>query len=223
MGKTEAPSGAHISERQSFGENLFCLLPGPLLLYCSVIPVKVAPLSVNQLGYAAQYRHFPHYCREPFPADIDVEMALTVLADAQLVGVEAETLQEGEVPEGQVLAVLPHEGDFFIVDGQFPEALQLIPQLFGEALWIDLTVAVVEGVFDLCPRVGLEYVVLTGEGVQVVICKVFYYRFHKNFLFVSLNRGASTYSAKLGNFSLNAKCTRREGAPVASWDHISCF
>ena len=105
-------------------------------------------------------------------------MAFGILADVDLLGAETVAAQEDEVPERQEDAPVLEEFYLLVGDGHVPHMLHLLAQQVGETFGIDFVVAVEEGIFDFGARVGLQYVVLAGEGVEVVVGEVRYQWFH---------------------------------------------
>ena len=101
-----------------------------------------------------------------------------VLGDAELPRVEAVAAQEGEIPEGEEVAAVLEELYLLLGDHDFAHVLHLLAQQCGEPFGVGLPAAVEEGVFHLGARIGLQYVVLAGEGVEVVVGEVCYQRLH---------------------------------------------
>ena len=178
MGETEAAARAHVAEHEAAAEDSLGLRARLGLLGRGVVALEVAAQAVHQLADAGEDGHFPHDGGEPFAADADVQVALSILLDGHLARAEAEAAQEGEVPQRQEDAAGLHELDLPVGDDDLGQVVDLLAQEFVEALGVDLVVAVIEGVLDFRPRVGLQDVVLAGEGVEVVVREMVDDRFH---------------------------------------------
>ena len=168
----EAAARTHISQNQPASEDVLHLPAGALLFEGRVVALQVSAQDVHELADAGEQGHLPHDGGEPFAVHADLEMTFGILLYVHLRRIEAVALQEGEVPQGQVHAVVRHVADFLIGDDDAPHVLHLLAQQLGEALRIDGGVAVYESVFDLRARVGLHYIVLAGKGVKVVVSEV---------------------------------------------------
>ena len=142
---------------------------------------------MHELGYAAEYRHLPHYGGEPFAGDTYAQMSFRVLSDIHFRGVEAESFQECEIPQRQIDTVLYHIFHFLVSNGDVLHVFDLLAKKPVESGRIYLAVAVIESVLHFGSRVGLKDIVLTGECIEVVVCKMLDNRFH-NMIFHKITK-----------------------------------
>ena len=106
-------------------------------------------------------------------------MPLFVLRNGNLVRVETIASQEREIPFGQIIDSPFHVVNFLFGDDDLRHIAQLLVDQLGKALGIDRVIAVKECIFYLSARISLKNVVLTAEGVGVVISKMMNYLLHK--------------------------------------------
>ena len=178
MVETQAAARAHVAEGQAVGEYLHGLVPGTARFEFGIIGLKVALKGMHQFGYRRKDGHLPHDGGEPFAADLDVKVSLLILGDVYLLGIEAITLEEGEVPQRKEIAAVAHVVGLLLCTDYVLHAVDLLLEERGEALGIDCVVAVEERVLHFGAGISHQDVVLAGESVKVVVSEMGYNLFH---------------------------------------------
>ena len=182
MIERETPARAHIAQHQAILKNLNRLLSGALSLAFRVVCVTFSTQVVHQLRHDGEDRHLPHDGRIPLAAHCNVQMSLLILRHGDLVRIEAIAPKEGEIPFWEVIHLFLHE--LYLLRGN--HHLWHVAQLFfhqsGESLRINGVVAVKESVLNLCARILLQDVILTTEGISIVVGEVTDNLFHSFFL-----------------------------------------
>ena len=183
VGETQSPAGTHVSESQAVGENLHGLVPRAAGLKFRIIPVDIALKDVHQLGNGREDGHLPHDGGEPLAPDLDVQVSLLVLRNVHLLGVEAVTFQECEVPQREEVAAVAHVVGLLLGADDVLHPVDLLLKQGGEALGIYGAVSVEEGILHLGTGILHQDVVLAGEGIKVIVREMCYYLSHRASMF----------------------------------------
>ena len=195
--EAEAAAGTHVAEGQSVGEYLHGLVPRSTGLELRVVALQVALKDMHELGNGREDGHLPHDGGEPLAPDLDVQVSLLVLRNVHLLGVEAVTFQECEVPQREEVAAVAHVVSLLLGADDVLHPVELLLKQGGEALGIYGAVSVEEGILHLGTGILHQDVVLAGEGIKVIVREMCYYLSHRASMFSACKYRKNQYLCTL--------------------------
>ena len=171
-------AGAEVAEDAPGAEQPLRLAAGAAVAVRVVERRGLARHPVVELGDDGQHLHLQQDRVGPAALEIDVQVTLVILPDADPPAVEAIALQVVVEPVGDVGAAALHEVDLFVGDDQLFEQGDLLGEPFGESGRVDGPVTVGEGVPDAGSREVVDDGAAHRELVEVVVGEVGDDRFH---------------------------------------------
>lgn len=148
-----------------------------------IVDVVLSGDHIVELGHDGKDLHLEKDGVRPGTLDLDMQVALLVLPAFHPLTRIAESLEIGEEPLGDVIALALHEGDLLIGDDHVLEHGHLLHHQLVESLGIGEVVAVDKAVLHLGAREVVDDGAAHGELVEVVVGEMRYDLSHLRIMF----------------------------------------